>query len=306
MKRLVHSYDSFLMKMRMSQASAFIFVEGKRNDRFIYDRISEIVCTQKNIKYELCMSSEILSNPSGGKSVLLQFYDYLNEKNVLIDKYKGKTTIAFFYLDKDVDDILVLIRTCEHICYTEYYELENHIFSSSNLILATAATLSVASSKLSFINNESIKKELARNWKEWVILCLFSSYHKLSSECGYHAVSKINNPPCSSYDETKFTSYKEILKNQLCVSQEEFDLKFNEIRNMVYELYERDEFDKVFKGKWYVYIYSEFIKNRLHSQNPNFHGFQDRLYSSLNTLLDFNGSWCSSFKEKLRLCLESF
>ena len=90
--------------MQMSQAALFIFVESPE-DRYVYSQIADPECQGRGIDYQVVTSEELQQN-EGGKQVLLGFFDYLRRQSSLTDRFKGKTTVSIFFLDKDVDDFL--------------------------------------------------------------------------------------------------------------------------------------------------------------------------------------------------------
>ena len=94
------------------------------------------------IEYEICLAQE-LPQLTGGKSSLLKFFKYLKRVSSLLDDFKGEKTAGFFYLDKDIDDILKACNNSEHIVYTEHYSFENYLFQHGDLVEATAAAASL-------------------------------------------------------------------------------------------------------------------------------------------------------------------
>ena len=141
MTRLTHSYKAYLRFMQISDKNIFAFVEGKIVDPYFYGKICEFVCQTNNLSYRICRSQEI--NGNGGKQVLLTFFEYLKRNSALVQNFKGKSIIVIFFLDKDVDDYLRIQRHSENLVYTQYYDIENHIFIHGNLVQAISASTSM-------------------------------------------------------------------------------------------------------------------------------------------------------------------
>jgi hypothetical protein len=138
MSRLTHSLAGYRRAMQMSRTQIFAFVEGQ-TDPYFYDKICEAVCQPSTVSYEIRRAQE-LPGGTGGKVALLALYDYLRRMSSLLDNFKGKTTGVLIFLDKDVDDLLRIQRRSEHIVYTKYYDLENHLFIHGNLTEASTLT----------------------------------------------------------------------------------------------------------------------------------------------------------------------
>src|SRR5438445_2421225 len=141
MSRLFHSWAGFARGMQISRTQLFVFIEGQDNDPYFYSKICESVCVPAGVSYEHRVARE-LPGGAGGKGALLIFFQYLRRKRLLLSDFKGKRTAAVFFLDKDIDDVLRTRVRSPHVVYTEYYDVENHLFAAADLAEAAAAAAS--------------------------------------------------------------------------------------------------------------------------------------------------------------------
>jgi len=82
MARLTHTYAGFKRYMQMAgKPTLFIFVEGLDIDPYFYGEICEPILSSANVAYEVVGASRLAD--SGGKTVLLGFYEYLSAANSL-------------------------------------------------------------------------------------------------------------------------------------------------------------------------------------------------------------------------------
>jgi len=174
--RIGHSSQGYLRYMQMSQNNVFAFVEGKECDPFFYGQICAIIRTQRNIAYQICRANEIPPF-AGGKNALLAYHDFLRRRKALRSNLGGKSTIAVFFLDKDIDDIMRRCRRSRYIIYTRHYDVQNEIFLNGNLVQGCAAAASLDPALLIPLLSDShgYCKQAAERWEEWVVLCVIAA-----------------------------------------------------------------------------------------------------------------------------------
>lgn len=301
MKRLTHCFKAYLRYMQISRYDVFVFVEGKVTDPYFYGNICDSVCQPTNISYEICRSQE-LSNGNGGKQILLSFFEYLRQKSALVHSFKGKSTGVIFFLDKDVDDFLRTQRRSEHVVYTLHYDVENHIFVEGELVEATAASASMNRQEvLACIGDyDHWRREVAERWKQWVTLCLFVAKKKINSECNYRVTSRINNPLHGPVDQTAYLNCLHKIEGKLGLTTKQFKRAFQRISRLIDSIYAEEEYDRVFKGKWYPILLAATIRDRAGSRPIDSVGLETRLRSNAASTLDFGEPWAEYFKEPLR------
>lgn len=300
MRRLTHSLAGYRRAMQMSRNQIFAFVEGQ-TDPYFYDRICESVCQPLGVSYEIRRAQE-LPGGTGGKAALLALYEYLKRMSSLLDNFKDKSTGTIIFLDKDVDDLLRKQRRSEHIVYTKYYDLENHLYIHGDLGKAAAASASMERSLVvtRIGNYEQWRQTVAEQWKEWIKLCLFTRKRKINSECNYSVASRINNPVHGPVDMIAHHQRVAILESRSGLPPMKFRRAFRNISHFVDGLYARGEHDRIFKGKWYSIFLEQEIKNIAGVRPINANGLVGRLPIALALTLNFDEPWAEHFKEPVR------
>jgi hypothetical protein len=300
MTRLRHSPRGYLRYMQMSRYQIFAFVEG-RTDPYFYSKICESVCNPNGISYEVCRAQE-LPQAAGGKQALLSYFQYLRRRSSLLDTFKGKYTGAIFFLDKDVDDLMRIQKRSSHLIYTEYYDAENYIFKYGDLIeaMAAAACLDRLWLQSQVVDSEIWRKDLAERWKEWLKLCLFAKLKKIRGNVNYGSTSQINNPLYATVNETEYAARLADLQARSGLSNSQFHRAFKRLSRFVDSLYVSDEYDRIFKGKWYASLLDADIKNIAGTIPINSNGLPSRLVQVLSITLNFEQRWAEHFKQPLR------
>ena len=284
--------------MQMSRYSVFVFVEGKIADPYFYGKISSSVCKQNGVSYCLCKADE-LSGIDGGKQVLLSFFKYLKNNSSLICDFKEKKTGVIFYLDKDVDDILRKKRKSPHLVYTTYYDVYNHIFNEGNIAeaLSAAASLDPQFVQTRMGDCQILRCTLANLWKDWVKLCLFTAKKKARCRSNYRSISRINKSGCGSVDLAIHNNHIRELKSILGISDEKFQRSFNHLSKFVDGKYSDGRQDEIFKGKWYCFLFAEYVRALKIKADCN--GLGNRLPYLVASSIDFDQHWSEHFKQPL-------
>ncbi len=292
MSRLKHSdYEAYLRYMQMSQATLFAFVEGQQDQAF-YGRLCYASCTPARASYQLATAGEL---PGGavGKKGLLTFYDFLEARSALCHALHGKTTVAAFFLDKDIDDYCGTCRSSPHAIYTEYYEVENYYFRHGDVILALAlaAPLDVQVVRSGLPTPEAWRRTCAEAWRDWVKLCIFARAHALNVPSNYGVRSRINHGADGPVDWNLHATYVQRLQATSGMNNADFHELMDQVSNWVDGLYAKNEYDRVFRGKWYASFLSEITPSVAgsHPYNPN--GLEERVLAAAAATLTPAGAW---------------
>lgn len=304
MSRLQYSLSAYRRRMQMSQTVLFIFIEGYM-DRYVYDKIVDSECKGSDIDYKIVTDKELQIN-AVGKQALLKFFIYLRRRASLIDRFKGKTTLSVFFLDKDVDDFLRIKRRSEHVVYTETYELENYLFMYGDLTEAAAASALLETDTIrdDLGSYNEWRKRAAATWIEWIKLCLFSHTRKINSFCNYgHSRSPINDEVYGSLNTNKYTELLSTLKRQSGLPLDRFKRSFTRLSKVVDRMYSDGQHDFIFKGKWYSCFLAEDIRRIASSRSFDSQRLKKRLLSSLALTLNTDDDWAEHFKAPIRRLL---
>lgn len=294
--RLTYTSDkAFFRSLQMSRTNLFIFIEGK-TDRYLYSKICESHFLNSKETYEIRLAAELPGN-QGGKKRLIKYFKYLNRSKDLVNNSFSKKTICLFLVDKDVDDILNKIIVSDHLHYTKYYSIENYFFLYGNIIESIAAATSLEHKKLMKhfnIDNSMWCKNAAVNWKEWVKFCVFSRYRNVNCICNYSVPSKLQNP-YEEVENTKYNDHLNEIRKKSKLTNIGFKRVFNKISNLVDELYDTDQHNKIFNGKWFVDFLIADVKSLAGNKPYITSSLNDRILVSLQVSLNVNQSWVSSY-----------
>jgi hypothetical protein len=294
---LRHSPSGFIRAMQLSATQLFVFVEGQCNDPYVYTKICEAVCRPKGVAYEYRIARE-LPGGTGGKNALIQFCKHLRRKKLLVNDFKGKQTAVIFFLDKDIDDILRTQIKSPHVVYTQYYDIENHLFASGDLAEAAAAAASFDKGQIARAIGDygQWRARTAAAWKDWIKLCVFSKKRNVPGEYNYRVSSRINNPLNGPTDPHALTVRMAQLQTATGLPTNKFKRAFERVSKLVDALFIRGDHDRIFKGKWYAALLSEEIKSVAMGRPYNSHNLADRLLTGLALTVSFNDPWTEHFK----------
>lgn len=236
---------------------------------------------------------------TGGKPALIAFFLYFGQNSALLDNFKGKKTGILFFLDKDVDDLLRKQRRSEHVVYTQYYDVENHIFVEGDLGKAAAAAASMDYQQIiaGIGDYKQWRYQVAEKWKQWVKLCLFARKKNIGCECTYSNPSKVNNPLYNLLDSTIYAQYLNLLETRSGLSSIQFKNAFKRVSKQVDDFYIAGEQDRIFKGKWYAGFLEAKITNIAGNTPFNSKTLSNRLITAITMTLDFDAPWAEHFKE---------
>ena len=254
--RLQHSPEGLQRLSEMEDAQLHIYVEGENGDRYYYAKVLSGIFASHGMKPEFHLAREIRGNGEG-KSRCLQYHDFLEAHNRLISSLDGKLTVNCFILDKDIDDLLGILRSSAHIVYTYHYCVENHIVKESNLADAVAAATGMDTATLQRLipRQEEWLQTCCELWEEWTAICIFAH----SSKCGlknYARGSAVNVPIDQPADPQLVTQSVQQIGVRLALGDEDAYRKYEEALQVVREHRNAKEQDKVFKGKWYAALLS--------------------------------------------------
>lgn len=304
MNRLVHSdVKAYLRYMQTSRFQLFAFLEG-HTDRNFYGRLCSNASCESGLLYQIVTAEELPPKGTGGKPGLLNFYSELASREKLFDVFKGKSMASIFFVDKDVDDVLGKQIGSPHVVYTECYDVEGQTFRYGNLREAAAAAALVEPPWFDelLLDGQAWLVSAAQRWREWLQLCLLCATQNIRCECGYGNVSQINVPPNADTNPDEFKRHVSIVEHASGLSREDFDRIFDEVRQLVEDMYRRSKHHEIFKGKWYARIMEADVKaiEEKRGIRVKTDRFGDRLTSTLLSNLSFEGQWADHFVRPTR------
>jgi hypothetical protein len=300
-----HPCEAFLRLLQMSRIQLFVFVEGD-DDPFFYANLCQTALLGTGISYKIYKSKGIRSTYSG-KEALIDLFNHLNNTQSLLNVVNEKKTCALFFLDKDVDDLCDRQIISEHIVYTYYYEVENHIVEHGNLNKGCSAAASIDPQEIDcHIEDQAAwLREAAARWKDWVKLCVFSSIKEIRSFINYgHRRSQINAPLTEEIDTKKYEEVLSLLRDKSGLCETEFMNEFEQISNIVEDIYEKGEPGKIFKGKWYAHFLATLIRQVAAIEHGDVDAIEKHIVKSIASTLDFDAPWADYFKQPLRKIID--
>ena len=293
MNKLQHSESATKRALGMSRYQLFVFVEGV-SDLSFYSAICDKVCDK--VKFHIYPANEHpflkeemeesdIENTSGKKGIVFLFERFREKKLLTID-FQGEKKVVIFFLDKDVDDLLETQIFSEHVVYTKYYTLENHVFVEGDIITGVAITASMTTQQVREIieSSHDWRRKIAKKWLDYVKLCFFVRKFEKSvkerPEEWEKWTCRYSKPP-AEFEKNCYQTY---------VSSEDYST----ISQSIEHLYDCGEHDVVFNGKWYAHLLrKELPKTGNHSE----------LLNCIQATLDFNAAWAEHFKQPLRKLL---
>jgi hypothetical protein len=268
MSRLRHQLKGYLLALRMTQVQTVVFIEGAENDPVFYDEICRRYSKETGRKTQIRFANELPNaalpdqGGAGGKAPLIRAAKFLERWRGTGSSRRLPGKEIAFCVDKDADDVLGLLVNCPAVVYTLLHSTENHIVSGSDLQKAICTAISATAQSL----NEEIGgcdqlRRLSHNWRDWVIYCLVSLRLNISRSGTYRQESPFNSPAHNSPDHSAVQLKFEEARRVCGFAEERFESELRQITELVDQLIIADQFDAVFKGRWYVSILYSLLKN---------------------------------------------
>ncbi|MFI8448044.1 hypothetical protein [Streptomyces erythrochromogenes] len=254
----------------MSQTEFFAFVEGVNIDGYVHGGNCDRALSPIGVGYRLSPADE-LPGEGGGKTRLKKYYEYLDGRSSLVTNFKGKTTVVVFFLDKDVDDQLGLLISTPHVIYTQFYDVENHVFDEGNVAEAVGAACSLPPNwcREEFGPQGAWQAAAAGLWIDWTRLCFLAKVLKVPGAVNYGRPSPLNTPSHEPADPMLAAKHEGDLRSSYRSATPDHD--WHSARSTVETAYSIGNWDNIFKGKWYAQILSSQIQancpNRIDIKN---------------------------------------
>ncbi|MFF5443188.1 hypothetical protein [Streptomyces achromogenes] len=285
--------------MQMSQSQFFIFIEGKNSDGFVHGNNCDKALADLKIQYELIRSDQIGSD-GRGKTRLISHFKLLSDSGLLINNFKGKVTASVFLMDKDLDDFRGSQIDSDHVIYTHFYDVENHIFNEGDLQRAISAACNLAPQRVrqGFPDASTWNMRITKYWQEWVRLCFTANMLRLDGEANYGRPSPLNPvpyaPPHSKLvKEFESRSHKMARQVHSGSCQEWWDG-----RMQVDALYEDGRQDEIFKGKWYAEVLARYLMDL--DPDVDKRALASVLVRQMASTMTFDSKWSREVQSRVR------
>jgi hypothetical protein len=299
MSRLKHSRGGYIRSLQISRCAVFAFVEGIEADPYFYGEICRRVSEGRGGAYQVRPARE-LPDGAEGKNAIVQFYRYARSKAKLISELGGKRTIMVFFLDKDLDDIKRKKCRSQHVIYTAYYDVQNHIFRHSDFGRATSAALSIDRTEL--LAHPVFAGDWCRNaaerWREWIALCILSVKYAIPSP-HYRVSSQVNRPINGPLDPAQYATAVQRAATHLGVTTAEINRRLTDLLKAVDKHLSHGTYDLVFKGKWYATLLEADLREAFAGRALQFNGVGGRVVSVMAATMDYSQTWAEPFLRSL-------
>ena len=136
---------------------------------------------------------------------------------------------------------------------------------------------------------------IAINYINVRIILFFSRYKNVNCICNYGVPSKLQKSPYDKVDSAEYNKYLNILKSRSNLTEIGFKRIFNRISRKVDEIYDVNQHNLVFNGKWFIFFLVEDIKTLAGNQSYIRSSLHDRLITSLQLTLNASHSWSSKY-----------
>lgn len=301
MSRLVRDPAGYFRSLQMSAKSIWIFAEGTL-DRAVYGSICAKCKWMDGHGYEIATSKEVQHGPGEGKTHLVSFFQYLSANGRLEDHSFGKSTICIFFLDKDVDDICDRKLSSSHVCYSEWYSVENYLFTEGDIVSAVCCA--------AHIDHQSVVRHIdvpsktwasraALAWREWVLLCMFSQ--KYSIRCANYSVghSPFNYPPYSLPNSDSVSQHWNDVYMRSGMSPAAFDQARNHVELLLDNAHSTSRLDIFFNGKWYKHFLADDANQIAGGRPYNSTRLAERLIDVLLGSIRYDDAWAARYHEAI-------
>lgn len=255
------SAKAYLRSMQISHFRLWVFVEGELDKR-VYDKILD---NHGSLGYIVQMAHEVDFFSRTGKTALEELHSWFQQNQVLASSYEGKQTVVLFILDKDVDDIRNRSVRCQHVVYTEHYNLENYLFRHGDLcsVLATLCSLDPTLVRKR-IGTDPVEwcRRAAAHWQPWVEYCLLAAtLQQVQPPTTYGSHTSLMHD--GAYSPLKSNEQKRLLnelRTRAGLTSQQFDLVVQTAQELVRTAYEQCQHDRFFNGKWYAKFLIEDVR----------------------------------------------
>lgn len=288
-----------MRRMQVSRRNFFVFVEGTNIDGYVHGKNCDIALEELGIDYEI-VPAACLPGDGSGKSRLLTYYETLNNKGALISRFADQTTVSVFFMDKDVDDHKGSTIISDHIIYTEYYDVENHVFAEGDVATAVSVgcSLSPRWARQAFGDRGKWQQQMSALWMSWVKLCFASNLLAIRNESNYGRPSPLNSPyhypPAAD-----LVLAMEIQSHKGARSADGNCRSWCAARATVDGLYLNGRWDEVFKGKWYAEILASHVREIAPTPIDR-KALATVLLKQVAATMTFGSSWCREVQNRVR------
>ena len=308
-RRLSRSIRGFARRVQMGHAeSLFVITEGKRTDRWFYDRLIRhddnlarsgfLVYTIASITRDFNQNS---SRPQGKRGVLDLFKE-LRSSGQLQQRNSSGIKSMVFCVDADHDRFTRRMLRSDHLVYTSLPDVEAHVIDSTDLAESFAIAASIPQSEarqiVTVLGDWQGQFALAR--LEWMILCCAAETSG-SANC-----PRAGTPPAKSRNPLSPASITEVedlrrrLEDEFAANSEVFQRNLARARARFEKAVSSGNAARTLKGKWCL----KFLRARLEDEVEKIIGetiaiSEEAVLSAAKAQASFAGPWHVGVREQI-------
>jgi hypothetical protein len=307
MTRLRHSYPGFLRGLQIGSPSIFLITEGRIDRPFFSSLVSHLLVGDRAHVVLSIRSARELPKRSGGKTAVLAYYDFLRKRKQLISTLAGKKTVILFCLDKDLDDMTRKKRRSPHVIYTEYFDVESYLFKFGDLQAAASAatTIDRATFAQQFPTAAHWTAGVANAWKDWVSMCVLEVIKGFPSTGNYGVCPSPVNDPAGPVNGALLNARLTLIQQNSGLNDAEFKRQVAVVARKVEALFKNGDADKIFKGKWYVWLFARDTRAACTGRDAELGNLEQRLPLHLLQTLDFSLEWAASLRAQISAAIDT-
>lgn len=295
------SLAAFHARVKMSKEfHLFVITEGPKTDPYFYDQIAKTssdkrVRSVKTYNVGRVTRTEDGQPGPGGKTAVIEAYKKTREAEALsVVNSNGRRSIVFC-VDRDVDLKHKPYELDRNFLTTQMRDTEAELFVNADLTRALQNLLSLDHS-----DANSLVKDLegwiinvARVWKDWIILGAIVANAKTSPPGNWSNASLIND---KKYGPACRDSIIECEGRLIAVfgSKKEFNLAKCRARSILEENKRLRGEQSLIKGKWLPGWLGEIVGSKSSEKKTI---ARDSLLA-ISATTDFNASWTDYYREK--------
>ncbi len=308
-RRLARSVRGFARRVQMGHAeSVFVVTEGKRTDRWFYDRIlrqDESLATKGILIYTVASLTRDFENGPAreGKVGVLNLFRALRRSRQLRQENSSGVKSMVFCVDADHDRFTRRMLRSDHLVYTKLPDVEAHILDSVDLAEVFAVAASVPQYDARQIHSAlgDWRVEFARGRLDWMILCC------VAETSGASNCPRAGTPPARSTSDPLLPASPEAVEELRQRLERLFDDDLDKFRR--HEVRARAKFERAvssgnaamtLKGKWCL----KFLRARLADELEKILGetvaiSEDSVLTAAKAQARFEDRWCTEVQKRV-------
>jgi hypothetical protein len=292
--------------------SVFIVTEGKRTDRWFYDKLAreDSALADKGILvYTVASITRDVKGGGEGKDAVLRLFKKLRSSGQLRQENSSGVKSMIFCVDADHDRFTRKMLRSDHLIYTQLPDAEAHILNSCDLtsVVGYAASLPLVEANQVVKALGDWQSQFARGRLDWMALCCAAAM------TGIENSPRPGTPPTKCHSGPYFPAREDAV-NALRASLEAAcgtdkieafhaneRLALTRFRTAI----ESGRAERTLKGKWCL----RFLKVAIEDEAGSVSGetvttAEDSILSSAKATANFVSQWCVEARARIMRTLQ--